>query len=66
VRTVRLCVKAANLMTRNYVAEGPPAVFVASAAPGGSRRPAPPRPGDDRARARCPSTHARSPLPGQP
>jgi hypothetical protein len=29
VRIVRLSVKAANLMTRNYVAEGPTAEFVA-------------------------------------
>jgi hypothetical protein len=29
VRSVRLSVKVANLMTRSYVPEGPPAVFVA-------------------------------------
>jgi hypothetical protein len=29
VRSVRLSVKAPNLMTRNYVPDGPPAVFVA-------------------------------------
>jgi hypothetical protein len=31
VRSVRLSVKAANLMTRNYVPEGPTAVFIAPA-----------------------------------
>ena len=52
VRTVRLSVKAANLMTRNYVAEGPTAVFVAAAANACNRRPAPPRSADDRTQAR--------------
>jgi hypothetical protein len=52
VRTVRLSVKAANLMTRNYVADGPAAVFVASAAHARTRRQAPPRLVDERSRAR--------------
>jgi hypothetical protein len=51
VRTVRLSVKAANLMTRNYVVDGPAAVFVAAAAHARSRRPAP-VPASDRARSR--------------
>jgi hypothetical protein len=40
VRIVRLSVKAANLMTRNYVAEGPAAEFVAEPPTphGGARR----------------------------
>jgi hypothetical protein len=37
VRSVRMAVKAANLLTRNYVADGPTAVFVAAP----PRRPAP-------------------------
>ena len=37
VRSVRLCVKVANLMTRNYVPVGPTAVFVAQP----PQRPAP-------------------------
>jgi hypothetical protein len=45
VRSVRLSVKAPNLMTRNYVPDGPPAVFVAHA-PG---RPA----GRARSRSSC-------------
>jgi hypothetical protein len=67
VRSVRLAVKAANLMTRNYVAEGPPTVFVASAAHARHRRPAPPRLAVDRARSRrsSPDHHAHSPLSGQ-
>ena len=42
VRIVRLSVKAANLMTRNYVAEGPTAEFVAEppSPHAGARRPA--------------------------
>jgi hypothetical protein len=48
VRSVRLAGKAANLMTRNYVAEGPPAVFVAHP----PRRAAPPLPPALRARSR--------------
>jgi hypothetical protein len=52
VRTVRLSVKAASLMTRNYVADGPAAVFVASAAGARSRRPAPPLLTNDR-RSSC-------------
>lgn len=41
VRIVRLSVKAANLMTRNYVAEGPTAEFVAEPPTphAGARRP---------------------------
>lgn len=48
VRTVRLSVKASNLMTRNYVADGPTAVFVASVAETRQRRKCPPRRTDDR------------------
>jgi hypothetical protein len=41
VRSVRLAGKAANLMTRNYVADGPSAVFVAQppSRPAGRARP---------------------------
>jgi hypothetical protein len=49
VRTVRLSVKASNLMTRNYVADGPTAVFVASAAHARNRRTSSPRLADERA-----------------
>jgi hypothetical protein len=55
VRTVRLSVKAASLMTRNYVPEGPAAVFVAAAAGARNRRPAPPLLANDRR-----SSHDRS------
>jgi len=64
---VRLSVKAANLMTRNYVPYGPAAVFVASAAHARARRPAPPRLADDRARSRRSShDHQVSPPPAWP
>jgi hypothetical protein len=49
VRTVRLSVKASNLMTRNYVVDGPTAVFVASAAHARSRRTSSARLADERA-----------------
>ena len=66
VRIVRLSVKAANLMTRNYVAEGPTAEFVAeppTAQPGGRRGALRPS-GRGRARSPCiPPDHR--PLPGQ-
>jgi hypothetical protein len=56
VRSVRLSVKAPNLMTRNYVPEGPAAVFIAYA----------PRCPALRARSRSPSDlHHQPPLPGQ-
>jgi len=66
VRTVRLSVKAANLMTRNYVADGPAAVFVASAAHARNRRPAPPRLANDRARSRrtSPDHRVQPPISG--
>jgi hypothetical protein len=66
VRIVRLSVKAANLMTRNYVVDGPAAVFVASAAHARHRRPAPPRLADDRARSRRSSRdhHVQPPISG--
>jgi hypothetical protein len=58
VRTVRLSVKASNLMTRNYVADGPTAVFVASAAHARNRRTSSPRLADDRAAPRrCSPAH---------
>ena len=38
VRSVRLTVKAPNLLTRNYVPDGPPAVFVAPRPPAGRTR----------------------------
>jgi hypothetical protein len=52
VRIVRLSVKAANLMTRNYVAEGPTAEFVAEPPTphAGARRPSL-RPARGRSRA---------------
>jgi hypothetical protein len=67
VRTVRLSVKASNLMTRNYVADGPAAVFVASAAHARHRRLAPPRLADDRAGSRrsSPAFQAVPPISGQ-
>lgn len=64
VRIVRLCVKAGNLMTRNYIADGPAAVFVASAAHARSRRPTPPRPAADRARSRRLPPHVFLPISG--
>jgi hypothetical protein len=52
VRIVRLSVKAANLMTRNYVAEGPTAEFVAEPpTPQAGRRAAARATGRSRARA---------------
>lgn len=63
VRLVRLSVKAGNLMTRNYVAEGPTAVFMAAAHPR-PRRPTPSRADDNRPRARRPSPDACPPYPG--
>lgn len=67
VQTVRLSVKAANLMTRNYVADGPAAVFVASAPHARSHRPTPFRPDEDRSRSRPSSTriHRSGDNPGQ-
>lgn len=66
VRTVRLSVKVPNLMTRNYVADGPAMVFVASAAHARHRRPAPPRSADDRMRSQRSSLdrHAHLPISG--
>jgi hypothetical protein len=64
VRTVRLSVKAANLMTRNYVADGPAAVFVASAAHARSRRPTPPRADENRTRSRRSSPQVYPSIPG--
>jgi hypothetical protein len=64
VRMVRLSVKASNLMTRSYVADGPAAVFVASAAHTRSRRPTPPLLADDRARSRQSSPHVYPPISG--
>jgi hypothetical protein len=66
VRIVRLSVKAANLMTRNYVAEGPTAEFVAEPPTphAGARRP-PLRPAV-RARSRAPGIKPeQAPLSGQ-
>ena len=65
VRTVRLSVKASNLMTRNYVADGPTAVFVASAAHTRQRRSSP-RLAEDRAgpRRSSPAHHALPPASG--
>jgi hypothetical protein len=55
VRTVRLSVKAANLMTRNYVSDGPTAVFVAHS----------PRRSARRASSRSPrDRHIHPPIPG--
>ena len=61
VRSVRLSVKAANLLTRNYVADGPIAVFVAQP----PRRPhSDPLPGlRARARTSC-DRHIHPPIPG--
>ena len=56
VRSVRLAVKAANLLTRNYVADGPTAVFVAH----------PPRAPALRARSRrSREPHIHPPISGQ-
>src|SRR5690606_15028422 len=62
-RLVRLSVKAGHLLTRNYVAEGPTAVFLAAAHPR-PRRPTPSRADDNRPRARRPSPDACPPYPG--
>lgn len=64
VRLVRLSVKAGNLMTRNYVADGPAAVFMAAAAHPRTRRPTPSRADDNRPRSRRSSSHAYPPFPG--
>ena len=66
VRIVRLSVKAANLMTRNYVAEGPTAEFVAEppTPPSSSRRPAGRASGRSRSRSAC-VWPERPPLSGQ-
>ena len=66
VRIVRLSVKAANLMTRNYVAEGPTAEFVAEPPTphAGARRPSL-RPAG-RGRSRAPGLQPeQAPLSGQ-
>ena len=64
VRIVRLSVKAANLMTRNYVAEGPTAEFVAEApAQANPRRPS--LRSGARSRARAPAAPPAAPLTGQ-
>ena len=61
VRSVRLSVKAATLLTRNYVPDGPTAVFVAPS----PRRPNPGLLPGLRARARtsC-DRHIHPPIPG--
>ena len=64
VRIVRMSVKAANLMTRNYVADGPAAIFMASAAQARSRRPAPAPPAENRARSRRSSPDVYPPISG--
>lgn len=64
VRIVRMSVKVANLMTRNYVADGPAAVFVAAPAHARGRRPTPARLTDERARSRRSSAHVYPPISG--
>ena len=64
VRIVRMSVKAANLMTRNYVVDGPAAIFMASAAQTRSRRSAAAPRADNRARSRQSSSHVYPPISG--
>ena len=66
VRIVRLSVKAANLMTRNYVPEGPTAEFVAEppAQQAGARRGGLRTTGRGRSRSSC-TRPDQSPLSGQ-